>query len=330
MIQLTITQVAGIPRKLKTIATGLNKDQRLDIALYGYNSRVLLVWLFNNTGTGSSGGIDCNIDVQNIEVRSKTYNIRKMKKSTISKIFISFSDCLMSKYSAVSQKLESVQSLEVNGSVVITNKLITTREDVLTPLKREPCLRCSGSSTTPDTVSAAKAKQLLSTTVKFFADKMCCDITIQVDGGQQIRAHKLVLASGSTVMRQLITNDDKLSSLAVPNLDIEIIEALITYIYTGTISEPPKAIKDLFIAADTYGVVDLKILCEQHLLSTCTMDSAINLLVLAHKYNAKELFGEVFNFVRHNIAELKQRDEWKMLFFAYPELAIEIFSKITT
>lgn len=163
---------------------------------------------------------------------------------------------------------------------------------------------------------------------KCFTESKFCDVSIQVPDGREIRAHKCVLYSGSTVWRKLLNSEDQLSVITVDDLERETIETLITFIYSGSVPKPATQINQLLIAAETYGVDGLKIWCERELMTSITIDSAITLLVLAHRYNAKNLFDEVWIFVMKHIAELKQRKEWKSAFFSYPELAFELFNSI--
>lgn len=146
--------------------------------------------------------------------------------------------------------------------------------------------------------------------------------------GHEIRAHKIVLVSGSTVWRKLLTSNDQLSKIPIPDLEQDVIEALVTFIYSGSVPEPPKRTDQLLIAADKYGVDGLRRWCELDLINTITMNSAIRLFVLSHRCNASILYERSLNFIRLHIAELKERDEWNPMFHSYPELALKLFNFI--
>lgn len=185
---------------------------------------------------------------------------------------------------------------------------------------------CPQESTSPATVDVAVTADQLKLIYKCFIDKKFCDITIQVPDGDEIKAHKHMLFSGSTVWRTLLNDNDQLSIITVADLEREIIETLVVFIYIGSVPTPMKQTDQLLIAAEKYGVDGLKSWCEQKLIDTISIDSAVNLLVLAHRYNAKMLFDKVLKFVREHTSELKQRDEWKSAFFSYPELAFQLFN----
>lgn len=120
----------------------------------------------------------------------------------------------------------------------------------------------------------------------------------------------------------------ELSIITVPDLDPETVQTLVTYIYDGSVPNSPTNTDQLIIAAATYGVDGLKDWCEGQLIATITIASAINLMILSHDCDAQELFKETVTFVRQNIANLKERDEWKSLFFSYPELAMKMVNSL--
>lgn len=162
---------------------------------------------------------------------------------------------------------------------------------------------------------------------KCFAEQKFCDISIEV-GCIRVQAHKCVLFGGSTVWRQLLTENGQLSIISVADMDIDTFQTLLTFIYIGSVPKPPKQTDQLLIVADTYGVDGLKTWCEEKLISTITIESAINLLVLAHRYKAKTLFDEVWTFARKNAAELRQQPELKSFFVSCPELAFDLFKNL--
>lgn len=160
-----------------------------------------------------------------------------------------------------------------------------------------------------------------------YKKKQFCDITIKVQRYHEIRAHKVVLVSGSTVWRRLLTDDEHLSIINVPDLDYQTVEALVFFIYHGTV---PHSITNqlLYIAADTYGVTGLKAHCEQQLIQMITIESTFNLLEFAFGYNAPALFDEILTFMRSNIAKLQERDDWESMFCSNPQLAMEVVKKL--
>lgn len=161
---------------------------------------------------------------------------------------------------------------------------------------------------------------------KYFIDKKLCDITVHVQD-QIIRAHKVALANGSKVWRDLFFENEKLTSVQVVDFDYGTIKTLIEYIYTGIVNQQA-ATDQLLMAAEKYTVSCLKKHCETFLSETIALKTSANLLVLAYKYNATTLFSKVVDYIGQNRSEFQKLDEAKSIFMSYPELAFELFANI--
>lgn len=164
--------------------------------------------------------------------------------------------------------------------------------------------------------SESSAGMILSKFVtKSYKDKQFCDVTIKVQRSySEIPAHKVVLVSGSTTWEQLLTDDAQLSIINVPEFEHQTIEALVNFIYDGSVPEHLDGADQLLVAAETYGVQGLKDWCEQQLMNTITIDTVVHLLLLSHRYKAPALFERIVPFVRENFATIELRDDWKSTF----------------
>lgn len=195
-----------------------------------------------------------------------------------------------------------------------------------TPLEAASITETNASSSSN---SPSLADKLISDLLQCFKKGIFCDVTIQLlNGGHKMSAHKLILYSGSSIWRQLLIDNEQLSIIIVPELDMKTVEELVTFMYDNS---PPKTNCDtgqLLIAAAIYGVDGLKNVCEQQLIEAITIESAIKLMRLALDYKALTLFRKTVDFVRQNISAIKQRDEWKSLFFSYPQLAMEFVNNL--
>lgn len=130
----------------------------------------------------------------------------------------------------------------------------------------------------------------------FFSSMKFCDITVHVRD-QQVRAHRIILATGSTLCNEHQT------TVVINDFNIETVKQLIEYMYTGTVQQPNEAPEQLLRAAHTYGVAGLKELCVEQLCETIHMDNVVNLMVLAEQCKATILFKNVLAFVRDDYAK---------------------------
>ncbi|CAM0947388.1 unnamed protein product [Alopecurus aequalis] len=106
----------------------------------------------------------------------------------------------------------------------------------------------------------------------------CSDITFEV-GGKEFAAHRCVLAARSAVFKaQLVGAMDEgataPSVVKINGIDADVFERLLTFIYTGAISEFKKyaneetaRLLELLEAADRYELHSLKSICEEILAS---------------------------------------------------------------
>lgn len=159
---------------------------------------------------------------------------------------------------------------------------------------------------------------------QLYIEKKLCDITIQ-SNDSKIRAHKVVLASCSSIWRDILIADMSLDIIHIVDFDIGTIMELIAYIYTRNVT-PSSSVnyEQLFLAADKYKITGLKERCEELLMEAISLKNVVNLAVLAHQYKAPTLLDKVFAFIRENYAEFKELKEFESIFFVYPELAIMI------
>lgn len=163
--------------------------------------------------------------------------------------------------------------------------------------------------------------------LEYFNINKLCDITVQV-GDQKIRAHKVVLAAASTIWRNIFFEDDTVATIIINDFQYGTIKELIEFMYTGIVKQPIPMIDQLFCAADKYGVLGLKELCEGMLIENIEMKTVVNLMVLADLYKASRLSDMTMKFIEDNCEAFKELEEAKSIFMMYPELAFKLFTKI--
>lgn len=159
---------------------------------------------------------------------------------------------------------------------------------------------------------------------QFLKDNQFCDITINTYD-VKIRAHKVLLAGDSTVWRQLFLKNETLDVLTIYDLDKITLNAVIEFIYTGSVAQSLELNEEqLLTAADKYGIDGLKERCVTILTRTISMETAANLLILAQQNNALTLLNNVLSFIRNNFEKFKTRKEFDTLFLTYPDLGLMI------
>jgi len=172
-------------------------------------------------------------------------------------------------------------------------------------------------------------KQLANDYEMLFLSKDSSDVIIRC-GDKVFNCHKIVLASRSPVfktmlesnMREKITGD-----VEIKNMDHEVLEDLLKYIYSGVAPNVDAHSKELFAAADLYQLEKLKELCELKLCSRFDISNCIDLLIFGDLYNAQKLKAAALEFVSKNLHKMKT-SEWKQSFIAHPALMAEVMERM--
>jgi speckle-type POZ protein len=157
--------------------------------------------------------------------------------------------------------------------------------------------------------------------------KTLADVEFQCDG-KSIKAHTLILASGSPFLAAMFENDFKEKQEKVANItDIKanIFENLLQHIYTGEValeSEVEDA-AELLIAADKYAVETLKEECAVFLTKDLKVENAARYLVLAHLHNSTVLHEATLQFMSENAKAVCGRKDWMDIIKNYPELCFQ-------
>lgn len=173
---------------------------------------------------------------------------------------------------------------------------------------------------------------------KLYKDRQFTDVSILV-GDKKFRAHKAILATRSPVFRQMFAHDmveNKLNAVRVVDFEAEVIEEMLESIYTNVSSlelklyeEGEDFVMELFKAADKYQIDDLKLECERVLYENLSVDSALQTLELADKYNSHQLKYEVLEFISLNLTELTVgNDAWTSVVAERPHFALDVMSRI--
>jgi hypothetical protein len=147
------------------------------------------------------------------------------------------------------------------------------------------------------------------------------DVTLVAEG-KEFKAHKVVLASQSQFFKTRFstrwsdpgtlgyTTGDRVEMTDVPAV---IMEATLSYMYTGKVTDIRKVAHQLLPVSEEYGLIRLRKMCEKALIKSLTDTNAINVLILAAAHNAPDLKKASMDFIVSNTAAVKQSEGWGKL-----------------
>ena len=156
------------------------------------------------------------------------------------------------------------------------------------------------------------------------------DVTFVV-GEKEFQAHKFILAARSPVFVAMFQHDMKeiaLNRVNIVDIEPDIFQALLRFIYTDQVDLTIETSKDLLAAANRYFLDLLKATCESFLIKELTAENCSEMLVQAHTLDALNLKKAAVNFIRKSPAVVIETSGWKELKKSFPELSTEVLEMI--
>lgn len=136
------------------------------------------------------------------------------------------------------------------------------------------------------------------------------DVTLTV-GSETFRAHKNILAVRSPVFQDMFENMTTDSDrVVIANVEPDVFADLLRFVYTGCVPEPIAKPDSLLRAAHRYKLDRLKATCEQTLISRLSVETAADMLILAHQHDAGTLCSRVLDFVCSHIDDVAETPGW--------------------
>ncbi|XP_055345279.1 uncharacterized protein LOC129593116 [Paramacrobiotus metropolitanus] len=119
--------------------------------------------------------------------------------------------------------------------------------------------------------------------------------------GKSFAVHRVMLAAQSPVFAAMFEDQikEKMSGeCSVKDVDGAVLQALITSAYAcGPLELPAENLPDLFDAADKYGMDDLRLHCENVMISALSVDNALRYLTFAKERGLKALKQKAGKFI---------------------------------
>ena len=148
-----------------------------------------------------------------------------------------------------------------------------------------------------------------------FENRKLSDVTFIVRG-QQIKAHKIILAARSPVFAAMFEHPLKgnLTGIVdVPDIEANVFEELLRYIYTGQVpvKQMGKVAAGLLAAADKYLLEKLKKACGDHFVNKMSPKNCVKLLALEENDPAFYLMGIAVDYFRQFPDQVMATKEWK-------------------
>ena len=150
-----------------------------------------------------------------------------------------------------------------------------------------------------------------------YDDMQFSDVNFNV-GGHEFLAHKVILAARSKYFAAMFrhpTKENSTNQVNIEDIDPEVFDQLLRFIYTGCVplDKLETMAAELFIAADKYLMDELKMKCENYLLSQMSPDNCIILLLHGDLQNPAEYMKKAAKFFRRNPSQVMATDKWEKM-----------------
>ncbi|XP_065208019.1 protein roadkill-like [Planococcus citri] len=150
-----------------------------------------------------------------------------------------------------------------------------------------------------------------------FKNQNFTDIKLLSNDGKVFEAHRMILSARSSVFAAMFTHQKKENAQNEVNIDDmngEVVEDLLKYIYTDKPEKLQLLAKELFVAADKYDLKRLKTMSEDVLIENLSISNAIEILHFSQLHNATRLKTEVVKFITTKTnAEVFETEAWESL-----------------
>ena len=138
---------------------------------------------------------------------------------------------------------------------------------------------------------------------------------VLVAGNKEFKAHRVVLATQSsffsTRFQERWSQGDNRVQMA--DIDPSILEAILSFLYTGECAAVSTMAEKLLSVAEEYELENLRLVCEQELSRSITVENVLAMLVLAHTHRARYLKATCLDYIVANSSSLLISEEWDEL-----------------
>lgn len=140
------------------------------------------------------------------------------------------------------------------------------------------------------------------------------DVTLVVEGGKEIKAHRVILSKASSFFEKLLNTDMKEGREGVIHLEhwsARIMEDILEFIYTGSVQILPEDAEEMMIAADFFLLPNLIKIASRSIIITTS--NCLSTFFFAEQLNSEELIDKTNKFINANFATVVNSEEFMNL-----------------
>ena len=139
--------------------------------------------------------------------------------------------------------------------------------------------------------------------------------------------HQFMLSARSPVFRAMFKaemEEKKTKKVIVADLHPDVLEEMLSFIYTGKCSNVDNMARDLLGAADKYQVEMLKTICIEKLCNSIDVGTCVDHLLIGDMHQADLLKKYSRDFIANNVGSVCDLGDWKVSLMSYPSLMADV------
>jgi len=174
--------------------------------------------------------------------------------------------------------------------------------------------------------SSNPAKQLVNDLEVALNDTEYSDVKI-VCGDKIFDCHRIFLSSRSSVFRAMFQHgmtEAQTRRIEIKELEPEVLQAMLEYIYTGNIKDSTMKSEDMLAAAQMYELGLLKDFYEKKLCKSLDISNCVDMLVLGDLHEAAALKRDAMRLIVINLSSVVKSPDWQDKLIRYPVLMSEV------
>ncbi|POM61638.1 hypothetical protein PHPALM_29321 [Phytophthora palmivora] len=231
-------------------------------------------------------------------------------------------------WTAIAYKGQSPKGSAPAGCVNDGNLIILSNQDDTVSFKQLQLPEKKTESKTQEDLEPDEEGSAIAHLRSLVNNQLMSDVTFLVEGAP-IFGHKS-LCVRCNYFKAMFTGE-MLESTAreveISDVSRSTFLSLLEYVYTDRLVAADGDIKDLFIAADRYGIESLKRLCAKKLMKSVSVDNVSSILQAADQHNSSSLRDECFAFTLRNFDTVSKTPSFLEMARTNIELALQILQQ---
>lgn len=143
-----------------------------------------------------------------------------------------------------------------------------------------------------------------------------CDVVLETESGDQIAAHRNVLAACSPYFRAMFVGslaESNQKIVYLKEIDFDVLKSVVSYAYNSEFSLPADEVMPLLIASDLLQIKPLFSACCSFLETQVQLENCLSIRAFAGLHNCKQLFELCTEFAAENFERVVGCEEYLSL-----------------